>query len=54
MSQFQEKPSPREHAQAFDLTGYDSENARVMGHYLETNARHLGKLEWKMPHAGDD
>ena len=43
MSQFQENP-PREHTQAFDLTGYDSANARVVGHNLETNARSLGKL----------
>ena len=37
-------PPPREHTRAFDLTGYDSVNARVPGHNLKTNARPLGKL----------
>jgi hypothetical protein len=35
---------PREHTLAFDLTGYDSVNARVAGHNLKTNAQPLGKL----------
>ena len=37
-------PPFREHTRAFDLIGYDSVNARVLGHNLKTNARPLGKL----------